>query len=129
MHESRFSNFKSGHEPFGITDDADLAHVVVIIRESPQRVLAGYYNDLNECDALEFKSNCTNDGGSFRRDGDTLRGDGRFVRDVRRNSPREYGNCVKNCSANRLTCRRCSQPNVADVSRAISVTSNLEMSV
>jgi hypothetical protein len=123
--ESHFFSFKSGHEPLGISTDADLAHAVVMIRDPSQRVLAGYYNDLHECDALKLKYNCSKESGSFRCDGDTLRDDGRFVRDVRKIRPREYGSCVENCSANMLTGRRCSQPGAVDVRRAIDVIGKL----
>jgi hypothetical protein len=122
---SRFSRFTSGHEPLEITRDADLAHAVVMIRDPSQRVLAGYYNDLHDCDALKLEHHCSTDAGFLRCDGDIMRDDGLFLRNPQTISPRAYGQCVENCTANMLTGRSCSEPGAVDVQRAIDAIDKL----
>lgn len=122
---SRFFRFTSGHEPLEITKDADLAHAVVMIRDPSQRVLAGYYNDLHDCDSLQRKHHCSTDVGSFQCDGDIMTDDGLFVRNPEAIPPRVYGQCVENCTANMLTGRSCSEPGDVDVNQAIDAINKL----
>eukprot|EP00927_Polykrikos_kofoidii_P058466 TRINITY_DN529_c0_g1_i10.p1 TRINITY_DN529_c0_g1~~TRINITY_DN529_c0_g1_i10.p1 ORF type:complete len:2746 (+),score=375.40 TRINITY_DN529_c0_g1_i10:544-8238(+) len=123
--QTRFGRFQSGHEPLEVTDDSELAHVVVMMRDPSQRVLSGYFNGLHDCEYLQRKYHCSTASGSYRCDGDSQGEDGSFMRDPSVISALEYGRCVENCTSNMLTGRSCSDQGEVDVDRAIQVIDSL----
>ena len=53
--QTRFGRFQFGHGPLEVTDDSELAHVVVIVRDPSQRVLSGDFSGLRDCEEPERK--------------------------------------------------------------------------
>lgn len=120
---SRFGRFSSGYDP--VERDADLSHVVVMLREPSQRALSGYFNDLHDCPEIRSKYNCYESEGSYLCDGDETDEKGRIIRNPRVIPPLEYATCVENCMANMLTGHSCSERGSVDVAEAVSAVGKL----
>jgi hypothetical protein len=122
---SKFKRFVSGHDPLDVREDADLAHVVMMVREPSQRVLSGYFNDLHACPDLRVKYNCHESGGAYTCDGDAANENGGMVRDPEAIPPLEYAKCVENCTSNMMTGRFCSDSGPVNVDQALRTVSRL----
>lgn len=127
---SKFRRFVSGHDPLDVRGDADLAHVVMMVREPSQRVLSGYFNDLHECPDLRVKYNCEESSGekgnrTYICDGDTGNEEGGMERNPEAIPPLEYAKCVENCTSNMITGRSCSDSGPVNADQAVRTVSKL----
>lgn len=124
---ARFKKFESGHSPLTSNRISDLAHVVVMMRDPTQRILSGYYGDLNDCKDLQERYHCVRrlETGGITCDGDVKTEDNVYERNPRVLSPVEYGRCVENCTANMLTGAPCGDNRTVDVDRAVHAIDQL----
>jgi hypothetical protein len=124
---ARFGRFQSGNDPLDVVEDADVAHVVMMVRKPSQRILSGYYNDLHDCWSLRKQHDCKiwTEMNTFHCDGDIKQEDGSFLRNPDVISPVEYAKCVENCTANMLTGRPCEEQGQVDVNRSIDLINKI----
>jgi hypothetical protein len=119
-----FGRFRSGHDPLDV-EKTNFSNVVVMMRDPSQRVLSGYYRNLQDCSTLQVEYNCIPAATGIKCDGDLQTTDGRYERNPDVISPVEYGKCVENCSANMLTGRFCGEIGSVDDDGAVEIVDRL----